>query len=125
MTAQLAAFATDVEELSADRATHRPGLSADFTRRGVPAVGPPDRSLQLGRQVVGSRIVPLNGVRLRPFVPRDYRSSCRVAWAAGRRRSSCMVGRGNVRSAVSGRARSIFCVVLSGWAPSGAGSVIW
>ena len=60
MTAQLAAFATDVEELSADRATHRPGLSADFTRRGVPAVGPPDRSLQLGRQVVGSRIVPLN-----------------------------------------------------------------
>ena len=31
MTAQLAATATDVEEISADLATHRPGLSADFT----------------------------------------------------------------------------------------------
>lgn len=43
MTAQLAASATDVEEITADLATHRPGLSADFTRREASATGPPGR----------------------------------------------------------------------------------
>ncbi|UBH24007.1 DNA-protecting protein DprA [Micrococcus porci] len=43
--ARLVTSAADVEELTANRATHRPGLSADFTRHTAPAAGPPERSL--------------------------------------------------------------------------------
>lgn len=43
--ARLVASAADVEELTADRTTQPPGLSAEFTRREAPAAGPPDRSL--------------------------------------------------------------------------------
>lgn len=43
--ARLVTSAADVEELTASRATQRPGLSAEFTRCEVPAAGPPDRSL--------------------------------------------------------------------------------
>ena len=43
--ARLVTSAADVEQLTADRATHRPGLSAEFARREGPATGPPERSL--------------------------------------------------------------------------------
>ncbi|MBN6777456.1 DNA-protecting protein DprA [Pseudoclavibacter alba] len=43
--ARLVTSAADVEELTADRATQPPGLSAEFTRRKAPAAGPPERSL--------------------------------------------------------------------------------
>lgn len=43
--ASMVTSAADVEELIADRATQRPGLSAEFTRHAAPAAGPPDRSL--------------------------------------------------------------------------------
>lgn len=43
--ARLVTSAADVEELTADRASHRPGLSAEFTRREATAAGPPERSL--------------------------------------------------------------------------------
>lgn len=43
--ARLVTSAADVEELTADRATQPPGLSAEFTRREAPAAGPPERSL--------------------------------------------------------------------------------
>ncbi|WP_298042333.1 DNA-processing protein DprA [uncultured Citricoccus sp.] len=43
--AHLVTSAADVEELTANRATQRPGLSAEFTRRASPAAGPPERSL--------------------------------------------------------------------------------
>lgn len=43
--ARLVTSTADVEELIADRAAHRPGLSAEFTRRASPAAGPPERSL--------------------------------------------------------------------------------
>lgn len=52
-----------------------------------------------------------------------YRRRCRVVWAVERRRSSWMVERVRVRSAVSARTRSVFCAVSSDWAPSGAGRV--
>lgn len=55
----------------------------------------------------------------------DHRSSWRDTCGAGRRRSSSTAGRVCVRSAVSARARSIFCAALSGWEPSRAGSMIW
>lgn len=54
-----------------------------------------------------------------------YRSSWRVVWFAGRRCSSWMIGRVNVRSAVSARARSIFWAVLSGSGPRGVWLVMW
>lgn len=37
--------AADVEQLIVDRATNRPGLSAEFTRCKAPPAGPPERSL--------------------------------------------------------------------------------
>ena len=43
--ARLVTSVADVEQLTADRATHRPGLSAEFARREGPATGPPERSL--------------------------------------------------------------------------------
>lgn len=43
--ARLVTSAADVEELTANRATQRPELSAEFTRRASPAAGPPERSL--------------------------------------------------------------------------------
>ncbi|WP_040283211.1 DNA-processing protein DprA [Tessaracoccus massiliensis] len=43
--ARLVTCAADVEELITDRATHRPGLSAEFTQHMGPAAGPPERSL--------------------------------------------------------------------------------
>ena len=43
--ARLVTSAADVEELTADRATQPPGLSAEFTRHTAPAAGPPERSL--------------------------------------------------------------------------------
>lgn len=43
--ARLVTSAADVEELTADRNSHRPGLSAEFTRREATAAGPPERSL--------------------------------------------------------------------------------
>ncbi len=43
--ARLVTSAADVEQLTADRATHRPGLSAEFTHRAAPAASPPERSL--------------------------------------------------------------------------------
>ena len=43
--AHLVTSAADVEELTANRATQRPELSAEFTRRASPAAGPPERSL--------------------------------------------------------------------------------
>lgn len=43
--AHLVTSAADVDELTADRATQHPGLSAEFARREVPAAGPPERSL--------------------------------------------------------------------------------
>lgn len=43
--ARLVTSAADVEELVTGSATHRPGLSAEFTQHMGPAAGPPDRSL--------------------------------------------------------------------------------
>lgn len=43
--ARLVTSAVDVEELTADRATQPPGLSAEFTRHTAPVAGPPERSL--------------------------------------------------------------------------------
>lgn len=43
--AHLVTSAADVEELTADRATQSPGLSAEFTRHAAPAAGPRERSL--------------------------------------------------------------------------------
>lgn len=43
--ARLVTSAADVEELTPDRATHRPGLSAEIAQHMVPAAGPPERSL--------------------------------------------------------------------------------
>ncbi|WP_288832442.1 DNA-processing protein DprA [uncultured Corynebacterium sp.] len=43
--ARLVNSAADVEELTADRATSRLRLSAEFARREGPAAGPPERSL--------------------------------------------------------------------------------
>ena len=43
--ARLITSAADVEELVTDRATHRPRLSAEFTRHEGPVAGPPERSL--------------------------------------------------------------------------------
>lgn len=43
--ARVVTSAADVEELITDRATHRPGLSVEFTRHTVSAAGPPERSL--------------------------------------------------------------------------------
>lgn len=43
--ARLVTSAADVEELTADRATQRPGLSAEFTQHRGPTAGPPERSL--------------------------------------------------------------------------------
>lgn len=43
--AHLVTSAADVEELTANRATQPPGLSAEFTRCKAPAAGPPERSL--------------------------------------------------------------------------------
>lgn len=43
--AHLVTSAVDVEQLTADRATQRPGLSAEFAQHMGPAAGPPERSL--------------------------------------------------------------------------------
>lgn len=43
--ARLVTSAADVEELTADRATQPPGLSAEFARHEGPAACPPERSL--------------------------------------------------------------------------------
>lgn len=43
--ARLVTSAADVEELTADRATQPPRLSAEFTRHTAPVAGPPERSL--------------------------------------------------------------------------------
>lgn len=43
--ARLVTSAADVEELTADRATQPPGLSAEFAQHMGPAAGPPERSL--------------------------------------------------------------------------------
>ena len=43
--AHLVTSAADVEELTADRATQPPGLSAEFAQHMGPAAGPPERSL--------------------------------------------------------------------------------
>ena len=43
--AHLVTSAPDVEQLTADRVTQRPGLSAEFAQHMGPAAGPPERSL--------------------------------------------------------------------------------